>query len=276
MKNIVVVTVVASVATGAFAGWGDFGKAAAGAGAKTAIKAAAAAQEQKQRERQAQEERRQRKVKEEDRQRMAAEQQKKADKEKAAAISNMVKDVPDDGHLKFLGFKLGSEWTVSTKMYKEKLPGDNGEMLSDSVDAIKKLQEISKCSRELYRAKGMGNAILVSVEGKEDYDADFAMSSHKDLKKIYDKVVEKYSVKQGFSTRQIKGSIVNELEYEVVLGNEVMNLSVSKYGSCSRMISIKLYDSVNAKMVEEIKRADSAAKQKAIQDAKNKELDDAI
>ena len=52
MKNIIVVTVVASVATGAFAGWGDIEKTAAGVGAKTAIKAAAAAQEQKQQERQ--------------------------------------------------------------------------------------------------------------------------------------------------------------------------------------------------------------------------------
>ena len=47
MKKIIVVTIVASVATGAFAGWGDIGKVTAGVGAKTTIKAAAAAQEQK-------------------------------------------------------------------------------------------------------------------------------------------------------------------------------------------------------------------------------------
>lgn len=85
MKNIIVVTVVASVATGAFAGWGDLGKAAAGVGAKTAINAAAAAQEQKQRERRAKEENRQRKVKEEECQRVAAERKKKVDEEKAAS-----------------------------------------------------------------------------------------------------------------------------------------------------------------------------------------------
>ena len=56
MKKIIVVTIVASVATGAFAGWGDIGKVTAGVGAKTAIKAAAAAQEQKERERQAKKE----------------------------------------------------------------------------------------------------------------------------------------------------------------------------------------------------------------------------
>lgn len=56
MKKIIVVTAVASVATGVFAGWGDLGKATAGVGAKTAIKAAAAAQEQKERERQAKKE----------------------------------------------------------------------------------------------------------------------------------------------------------------------------------------------------------------------------
>ena len=84
MKSIVVVTVVASVTTGAFAGWGNFGKAAAGVGAKTAIKAVTAAQEQKQRERQAKEDERQRRAKEE-RQRVVTEQQKKVEEERAAA-----------------------------------------------------------------------------------------------------------------------------------------------------------------------------------------------
>ena len=276
MKKIIVVTVVASVATGAFAGWGDIGKAAAGVGAKTAIKAAAAAQEQKQRERQAKEEERQKRVAAEERQRKAAEQEKKEAAVKAATISNLIKDVPDEGHFKFLGYKLGSEWSISTKMGKNKLPGNNGEMLTDSVAAIKKLQGIRDCSRKLFRAPGKDEAILVSVEGKEDYDADFVMKSHSDLKNIYEKIVEKYSGKDGFSTRKITGSLVNELEYEVCLGNEVMNLSVMKYGSCSRIVTIELYDSANKKMVEEIERADNAAKQKAIKDAKNKELEDAI
>ena len=121
MKKIIVATVVASFAAGAFAGLGDFGKTAAGVGAKTAITAAAAAKEQKQKERQTKEAERQREAEAEDSQCEVAEQEKKIEV-KTPVPENKGKasqQAPACGKLtdrlaSFCGFKFGERGKSGT------------------------------------------------------------------------------------------------------------------------------------------------------------------
>lgn len=280
MPKIATATVLAFTVNVCIAGWGDLGKTLKQVGvdaAATTVSTALGQQKTQQtnNSRQAAAEQ-QPKDKADGKQDPFAEQKARiAAREAMPAVSTLVNDVQDGGHLKFLGFKLGSDWTLSKNMRTTAVPGEDGKEQEDSMAALKPLKGITRCDRKLYQAAGSTTAKLVSIKGLQNYEADFSKDSHKDVKALYSAIEKKYSALSGFSSRSIESKRY-ELEYEIKLGDEIMNLKVYQCGSCSRMVSIELYDAAYRNRVAAQKKQQEEAAQKAKDAAASKEMDDAI
>ena len=127
MNKISVMIMTASVVTGAFAGWRDLGKAAAGAGAKTAIKTIAAAEEQKPTSRGNEDEGRQQ-LADKDSQGVVADQEKKVSARNNGR-GNRLKDYAE---------KKAAEKAAAEKVAKEREEKNMSESTLRSSEDIKK------------------------------------------------------------------------------------------------------------------------------------------